>query len=131
MSNWVYLISFTYPHEANLVKLNLEAEGLEIWMKDELTVQVNNYLSNAIGGVKLYVKEENYDAARQILLDSGYTKEELPRSNKWLLPLDKMTLKIPLLKSLRFEVRLLIVFAIFFLTVITTVMLLTTPTYYK
>ena len=45
MDNWITVISFIYPHEAHLAKGKLESEGFEVVIKDELTVQVNNFYS--------------------------------------------------------------------------------------
>ena len=64
------LISFTYPHEAHLAKAKLESEGIETMIRDELTAQVNNFYSNAIGGVKLLVKESDAQRANEILEES-------------------------------------------------------------
>lgn len=67
MNNWITIISFTYPHEAHLAKTKLESEGIETIIQDELTAQVNNFYSNAIGGVKLLVKESDSNRAFEIL----------------------------------------------------------------
>ncbi|MCG8698926.1 MAG: DUF2007 domain-containing protein [Bacteroidales bacterium] len=72
MTNWVTIIQFTYPHEAHPVKGALEAAGIETFLKDELTVQVDNYLSNAIGGIRLQVPDENVQDAVSILKENGY-----------------------------------------------------------
>lgn len=130
MNEWVYLISFIYPHEANLVKLNLESEGIEVWMKDELTVQVNNYLSNAVGGVKLYVKENDYEKARVFLIEAGNITPENQHSNKWLTKIEALSHNIPLLKTLRFEIRLFILIAFLLLAIISVLVLLTYKHYY-
>lgn len=70
MDNWVTIISFTYPHEAHMAKAKLESEGIETMIQDELTAQVNNFYSNAIGGVKLLVKENVAELAIRILEES-------------------------------------------------------------
>ncbi|MCB0807259.1 MAG: DUF2007 domain-containing protein [Bacteroidales bacterium] len=70
MENWIQLISFTFPHEAHLAKAKLESEGIETILRDELTTQVHNFYSNAIGGVKLLVKESDFNQAYTILKDS-------------------------------------------------------------
>lgn len=72
MKDWIEIIAFTYPHEANLVKGLLEASGIEVIIKDELTVQVNNFYSNAIGGVKLFVEKSKVEEAMSILVEGGY-----------------------------------------------------------
>lgn len=76
MSNWVTLITFVYPHEAHLAKNILESEGITVFIQDELTVQVNNFLSNAVGGVKLQVPEEEAVQAFDILKEAGYIQEQ-------------------------------------------------------
>lgn len=50
MDTLTTVLSFTYPHEAHLAKGKLESEGIEVFLKDELTTQVNNFYSHAIGG---------------------------------------------------------------------------------
>lgn len=72
MKDWLEIIAFTYPHEANLAKGLLEASGIEVIIKDELTVQVNNFYSNAVGGVKLFVEKSKVEEAVSILVEGGY-----------------------------------------------------------
>ena len=72
MENWVNIISFTYPHEAHMAKGFLEASDIEVIIKDELTVQVNNLYSNALGGVKLMVQTEKAEEALSLLEEAGY-----------------------------------------------------------
>lgn len=72
MGNWPVLITFTYAHEAHLVKGYLESNGIEAIINDELTAQVANMYSNAIGGVKLRVSESDYNQGIQLLKDGGY-----------------------------------------------------------
>lgn len=72
MDGWVKVISFVYPHEAHLAKAFLESSGIDVIIKDEFTVQVNNFYSNAIGGVKLFVESDKVDEALLLLQDGGY-----------------------------------------------------------
>lgn len=76
MENWINIISFTYPHEAHLVKSLLEDSEIDVILKDEFTVQVNNLYSNAIGGVKLMVEAEKAAEALAILESAGYIKKD-------------------------------------------------------
>ncbi len=48
-----------FPSELAVVKSKLESEGIECKVLDEHTVQVYNFLSQAIGGVRLQVAESN------------------------------------------------------------------------
>ena len=72
MGNWRTIITFTYPHEAHLAKTLLESEGINTIIQDELTAQVNNFYSNAIGGVKLLVSESDFEQGIDILSKGGY-----------------------------------------------------------
>lgn len=74
MTNWITIITFIYPHEAHMAKGVLESEGVAVFIKDEMTAQVNNFYSTAIGGVKLQVSEEDQERALQILKETGYIK---------------------------------------------------------
>jgi len=72
MENWETVLTFTYPYEAHLAQGFLESNGVESFLKDEMTVQVQSLISNAVGGVKLQVRIEDMDKARSILKDGGY-----------------------------------------------------------
>ena len=76
MGNWPVLITFTFPHEAHLVKGYLASNGIETIINDELTPQVINFYSNAIGGVKLLVSDSDYKQGIQLLKDGGYLVDE-------------------------------------------------------
>lgn len=72
---WKIIHSFLYPHEAHLARTFLESEGLESEIRDEFTVQVNNFYSNAIGGVKLLVREEDFDRGIELLTKGEFIKQ--------------------------------------------------------
>lgn len=75
MNEWITVMTFTYPHEAHMVKGYLESCGISVFLKDELTAQVYNFNSNAIGGVKLQVMESDLKEGLKLLKDGGYLKE--------------------------------------------------------
>lgn len=112
MNNWITILTFTLPHEAHLAKTKLQSEGFEVVIRDELTAQTNNFYSNAIGGVKLQIKEEDYKQAYKILKDLDYIKEEKQASNKTLTQIDNFLLKFPVINKLAFEIRLTIATAL-------------------
>jgi hypothetical protein len=60
------LAVFAYPHEYFILKSLLEAEGIEIILKDDLTVYVDPLLSQAIGGIKMFVPTDKYHIAKEI-----------------------------------------------------------------
>ena len=58
---------YQYSYEANIYKTKLESFGIEVFIRDSFTIDANPLISNAIGGVKLYVRNENYINAKKIL----------------------------------------------------------------
>lgn len=69
MENSIFTLigRFQYSSEAAIYKGKIESEGIEVYMRDTATVDANPLYSNAIGGVKLYVKNEDAEKAIQIL----------------------------------------------------------------
>jgi DNA-directed RNA polymerase subunit RPC12/RpoP len=63
----ITVLTVTYPHELIVIRGRLESEGIACFAQDELTVQVNPFYSNAIGGIKLQVRESDYSKAVEIL----------------------------------------------------------------
>ncbi|MCP4366910.1 MAG: tetratricopeptide repeat protein [Deltaproteobacteria bacterium] len=63
----VTIASYSYPTEAYIVKGRLESEGIWSYVADAETVTVNWLYSNAIGGVKLRVREADRKKAQEIL----------------------------------------------------------------
>lgn len=76
MDNWSIAISLMFPTQAHLVQGYLESEGIETVLKDEMTAQVNNLYSNAIGGVKILVRDEDLERSLQLLEKGGYITSE-------------------------------------------------------
>lgn len=76
MDNWTIAISLMFPTQAHIVQGYLESEGIETIMKDEMTTQINNLYSNAIGGVKILVRDVDLERALQLLEKGGYIKAE-------------------------------------------------------
>lgn len=58
---------FQYSSEAFIYKAKLESEGIPVFVRDNHTIDSDPFLSNAIGGVKLFVKNRDYDLAAKIL----------------------------------------------------------------
>ncbi|QED38290.1 DUF2007 domain-containing protein [Antarcticibacterium arcticum] len=58
---------FQYSSEAQIIKSRLEAEGVEVFLFDQFTVDTDPLVSNAIGGIKLKVWAEDEDRAKSIL----------------------------------------------------------------
>jgi len=72
MNNWIIVITSTFPHEAHLIEGYLNSHGIETSLQDEMTVQVNTAYSNAVGGIKILVRDSEYDQSIQLLKNGGY-----------------------------------------------------------
>jgi len=76
MNDWQEIQVFVYPQDAYLAKALLESEDIDVFLQDEMTIQVFNFYSNALGGVKMLVPSNKADRARELLKESGYLKDD-------------------------------------------------------
>jgi len=58
---------FQYSSEAYIVKGRLESEGIKTFLFDDITIDTDPLVSNAIGGVKLKVLASQEQEALQVL----------------------------------------------------------------
>lgn len=63
----IQIANYQYTSEAYLFKGKLESEGVVVFLQNENTINTDPLLSNALGGVKLFVKSEDVMKAKQIL----------------------------------------------------------------
>jgi hypothetical protein len=61
------LKTYIYSHFAHLDLAKLSSEGIEAFLKDDNIVSINPIYAHAVGGIKLLVREEDYDEALEIL----------------------------------------------------------------
>ena len=64
---FTFLSSYTYSSEAQIFKGLLESNGIDVFLRDNHTVDADPLVSNAVGGVKLFVKTQDLDRAKTIL----------------------------------------------------------------
>lgn len=60
------LAVFEYSTEAQVIKSKLESEGVKTFLADEKTIDTDPLLSQAIGGVKLFVHNDDLERAIEI-----------------------------------------------------------------
>lgn len=66
--------------EALIAHSKLKAEGFDCFLDDENIVRFNWFLSNAIGGVRLRVREDDAESALTVLgqeIPAGFSTEEV------------------------------------------------------
>lgn len=65
-NNYKILAVFEYSTEAHVTKSKLDSEGLQTLLMDEKTIDTDPLVSNAIGGVKLLVHNNDFEKAATI-----------------------------------------------------------------
>lgn len=58
---------FQYTSEAIIYQGKLESHDIEVFLRDNNIVDSNPLYSNAVGGVKLFVKTEDFERANELL----------------------------------------------------------------
>ncbi|MEH6534837.1 MAG: DUF2007 domain-containing protein [Psychroserpens sp.] len=66
IDNYTILTTFPYSTEAQITKSKLEAEGISVMLLDEKTIDSDPLISQAIGGVKLLVANDDFEKALNI-----------------------------------------------------------------
>lgn len=65
---FIKFLTFDNYLTANLTLNKYLNEGIECYLKDEFTVTIDPLLSNAIGGIKLVVREDCLETAQALYL---------------------------------------------------------------
>lgn len=97
MDVFVTVATFMWPTDAVVPRGLLEGEGIEVRMKDEMTVQVHNFYSQAVGGVKLQVPEADAERARELLREGGFLHDTETEQGEFWPEIDRVTRSIPLI----------------------------------
>jgi hypothetical protein len=77
---YILIGRYQYTSEALIYKGKLESEGVDVYIRDNNTVDANPLYSNAIGGVKLFVHSGHEKKAYSIL--SQISKFSLDENNQ-------------------------------------------------
>ncbi len=81
----ITVIAFNFPHELTMPRSLLESEGIECFVPDEYMSDTMPFRTNAMGGIRLQVRESDALRAYEILREAGYIKEEEPNAlDRWL-----------------------------------------------
>lgn len=71
------IAAYTKMEDAHLAVSKLQGSGVDAWLRDEATANLYWLYSNAIGGVKVEVREEDFERALEVL--------DLPKESSELL----------------------------------------------
>jgi hypothetical protein len=67
----VTVASFDTPVQANILASRLEAEGVQCFLADAETIGLHGLLANAVGGVKIQVRESDGPKAAAIVRENS------------------------------------------------------------
>ncbi|TBN03923.1 DUF2007 domain-containing protein [Hyunsoonleella flava] len=67
LQTFTTVAKFQYSSEAQIIKGRLESEGIQVFLRDNFTIDTDPLVSNAIGGVKLKVLSHQVEEAKEIL----------------------------------------------------------------
>ena len=82
-STFQKIATFQYSSEAIIFKGKLESEGIEVFVRDNNMVDSNPLYSNAVGGVKLFVKNDDFEKATDIFSNiSQYSLDDNEKLRK-------------------------------------------------
>ncbi|MBN1113594.1 MAG: DUF2007 domain-containing protein [Bacteroidales bacterium] len=104
MSQFITVTSFLLIQDAYMAKSLLESEGINVFLKDELSTQVNPHYSNTFDGVKLQVIDSEAERALQLLIDAGYVKSSNFDNSSSAINI--FTQKLPLINKLPLDMQL-------------------------
>jgi len=82
----IILRTFMYPTEAYPLISKLESEGIMCFLDGENTITVHPFLSNAIGGAKLKIKESDVQRALKIIKDVDDSFNKTLKANQKPIP---------------------------------------------
>ena len=63
----ITVATFSKPEEAHLFRMRLEAAGIPAFVQDENLVQTDWLFSNAVGGVRVQIADDDVTAAKEFL----------------------------------------------------------------
>ncbi|HMP88983.1 MAG TPA: hypothetical protein PJ991_02215 [Kiritimatiellia bacterium] len=57
----------SWIHEADALRMRLNSYGIEVFIPDESVVTADPILGNAVGGIRIQVRDEDYEESVEIL----------------------------------------------------------------
>lgn len=72
----VAVATTSQPMEATMIQVKLASHGIDSQLFSELTIGLNPLLSNAIGGVRVFVSAQDFAQASEILAERAQEKAQ-------------------------------------------------------
>lgn len=127
MSDWKTVIRVDTIQEAFTIRSQLELEGFEVMLLDELSIQLAPGFSPATGGPRVQVRQTEFEKARAYLIELGHISDiEVEKSSRFA-PILKFTSRVPFLNKLRAEAQLLFLGIVLLSMVIIPIAIINSP----
>ena len=111
MDKIVEIARFTYPADAQPLMALLRSEGIECYLRNELSSQIMaGYVD--VGGARVEILESDDPRAKKIMEEGGY---DLPREDEQAEPVEQVAefaRHIPFLRKYPLEKQIMILFVI-------------------
>ncbi|MBK9147436.1 MAG: DUF2007 domain-containing protein [Flavobacteriales bacterium] len=132
MDTFVTVATFMWPTDAVVPCALLESAGIKAHVKDEMTVQIQNLASQAVGGLKIQVPADDAEHARDILREAGFLVEGSEENPHFWLAIDRATRRVPLLGRIDLLMaRVLVLVAIVLLAIGIPIAIMSQPDAYE
>lgn len=70
--DFITVKTFAFPADVTIVQTFMEMRGIDVFMKN-LT---SNRLAYTLGDIEMQVRREDYDKAKEALIEGGFAKPE-------------------------------------------------------
>ncbi|MFT5780152.1 MAG: hypothetical protein ACI837_003113 [Crocinitomicaceae bacterium] len=118
MQNWVTVLRVELPMDAYLTRSQLEFENIEVQILDVLSIEAVPFYSGAMGGIRIQVRENQVNDAIAVLKALNKITDVKKKRNRVIEVLDSISAKIPIIKNLRIEARILVLISFVLLIII-------------
>jgi hypothetical protein len=110
------IATFSKPEEAHLFRTRLEAAGIPAFVQDENFVQLDWLYSNAIGGVRVQILDDDLEATREFLAEDS--PQPCPDASDVLCPSCGSQQTVPIDLPQRIAFLSLVLFPLLFLALL-------------
>ena len=111
MDKMVEIARFTFPAEAQTLMSLLRAEGIDCYLRDEISSQVMAGYAD-IGGARVEILEKDLPRALEIMEEGGYASQEEIDEDEPIEQVAGFASHIPFLRKYPLEKQIIILFVI-------------------
>lgn len=111
MDKLVEIVRFTYPAEAQTLMALLRSEGIDCYLRNEITSQL--YAGSVdVGGARVEIREEDVQRALEVMRTGGYEIPDEDEGAEQVQAVAGWTRHVPLLRNFSLEGQIMILFVL-------------------